>query len=63
LGEYFLVVISAKDEISYAKQSDENEALIGEEGKKLLDDLFKNISRYDPVTGYIRPDLSYTSKK
>lgn len=63
MGEYFLVVISAKDEISYAKQSDENEALIGEEGKKLLDDLFKNISRYDPVTGYIRPELSYTAKK
>lgn len=63
LGEYFLVVISAKDELSYAKQSEENETLIGDEGKKLLDDLFKNISRYDPVTGYIHPDLSYTAKK
>lgn len=63
LGEFFLVVISAKDELSYAKQSDENDALIGDEGKKLLDDLFKNISRYDPVTGYIHPELSYTAKK
>lgn len=63
LGEFFLVVISAKDEQSYAKQSDENEVLLGDEGKKLLGDLFKNISRYDPVTGYIRPDLSYTGKK
>jgi hypothetical protein len=63
LGEFFLVAISAKDEQSYAKQSDENEALLGEEGKKLLDDLFKNISRYDPVTGYIRPTLSYITKK
>jgi len=63
LGEFFLVAISAKDEQSYAKQSDENEALLGEEGKKLLDDLFQNISRYDPVTGYIRPSLSYITKK
>lgn len=63
LGEFFLVAISAKDEQSYAKQSDENEALLGDEGKKLLDDLFKNIARYDPVTGYIRQNLSYTAKK
>jgi hypothetical protein len=63
LGEYFLVAISAKDEQSYAKQSDENEALLGDEGKKLLDDLFQNISRYDPITGYIRTDLSYNAKK
>jgi len=63
LGEYFLVAISAKDEQSYAMQSDENEKLLGDEGKNLLDDLFKNISRYDPITGYIRPDLSYITKK
>lgn len=63
LGEYFLVVISAKDELSYAKQSAENDALLGDEGKKLLDDLFKNISRYDPVTGYLVPDLSYKATK
>ncbi len=63
LGEFYLVVISAKDELSYAKQSNENDALIGDEGKKLLDDLFQNISRYDPVTGYMQPDLSYTATK
>jgi hypothetical protein len=63
IGEYFLVVISAKDEQSYAIQSDENEKLLGDEGKKLLDDLFKNIARYDPVTGYIHPELSYSAKK
>jgi hypothetical protein len=63
LGEFFLVAISAKDEQSYAIQSDENDKLLGEEMKLLLDDLFKNISRYDPVTAYIRPDLSYTATK
>ena len=63
LGEFFLVAISAKDEQSYAKQSDVNEALLKDEGKKLLDDLFKNISQYDLVTGYIQSELSYTAKK
>jgi hypothetical protein len=63
MGEYYLVIISAKDEKSYITQSDENEKLLGEEGKKLLDDLFINISRYEPVTGYIKPTLSYITKK
>ena len=63
LGEFYPVVISAKDELSYAKQSNANDALIGDEGKKLLDDLFQNISRYDPVTGLVLSDLSYTATK
>ncbi len=62
-NEYYLAVLSAKDEISYAKQSAENDILIGEEGKKAFDDLFKNISRYEPMSGSIMPDLSYTAKK
>lgn len=63
LGEYFLVAVSAKDEQSYAMQSDANEKLLGDEIKPLMDDLFNSISRYDPVTGYIRTDLSYYAKK
>jgi hypothetical protein len=62
-NEYYLVAISAKDEQSYAKQSDENDIVLGDEGKKLLDDLFENISHYEPETGYMLPDLSYTAKK
>lgn len=63
MGEYFLVAISAKDEISYAKQSDDNDILLGDEGKKLFDDLFKNISNYEPLAGKMLPELSYTAKK
>ena len=63
LGEYFLVAVSAKDEQSYAMQSDANEKLLGDEIKPLMDDLFNSISRYDPVTGYICTDLSYYAKK
>lgn len=63
LGEFYVAVVSAKDELAYAKQSAENDALLGNEGKKLFDELFENISRYDPITGSILPDLSYTAKK
>ncbi|TDD98024.1 hypothetical protein [Flavobacterium cellulosilyticum] len=63
LEEFFLVVISAKDEQSYAKQSDENDVLIGDEGTKLFDDLFKTVSRYEPLSGKMLPELSYAAKK
>ena len=63
LGEFFLVAISAKDEQAYAIQSDANNKLLGDELKPLMDDLLQNITRYDPMTGYIRPDLSYTATK
>lgn len=63
LGEYFLVAVSAKDEQSYAMQADTNRKLLGDEMKPLMDDLWNNISRYDPMTAYIVSDLSYTAKK
>jgi len=63
LGEFYVASVSAKDELSYAKQSDENDALLGEDGKKTFDDLFKNISRYDVQTGRMLPELSYAAKK
>ncbi|WP_310379802.1 hypothetical protein [Flavobacterium sp.] len=63
LGEYFLIAVSAKDEQAHAIQSTENNKLLGEEIKPLMDDLLQSISRYDPMTGYIRTDLSYTATK
>ena len=63
LGEYFLVVISAKNEEAYAIQTAENDKLSSTENEPLMDDLFQNISRYDPMTGYIKPELSYITKK
>jgi hypothetical protein len=63
LGEYFLIVVFAKDEQSHAMLSTENNKLLGDEIKPLMDDLLQSISRYDPMTGFIRPDLSYTATK
>lgn len=63
LGEYFLIAVSAKNEEAHAIQSAENNKLLGDEIKPLMDDLLQSISRYDPMTGYIRTDLSYSAKK
>ena len=61
--EFYVAVISAKDEQSYIKTSDETEALLGEEGRKAIDDLMKTAERYEVIDGYLKADLGYTSKK
>ncbi len=60
---YYLAVISAKDEASYAKTNDETDALFGEEGKKLFAEMMKYVDRYEVKTGRMRPDLGYVAKK
>lgn len=61
--DYFLVSIAAKNEEEYAKRAEENRILLGDEGKTLMDDLYKNISRYDVKTAMVQPDLGYTVVK
>ncbi|APS38184.1 hypothetical protein [Salegentibacter sp. T436] len=60
-GDYYLVVISAKDAQSYAKTSEETDKLLGEEGEKLFDDLMQYVHKYESKTGSMRPDLAYNS--
>lgn len=62
MDEYFLVSISAKDAQSYEKTSDETETLLGEEGKKLMNEMFVLLDRYESKTGRMRPDLGYVAK-
>ena len=61
--DYFLVSIAAKNEEEYAKKAEENRILLGDEGKALFDDLYKNISRYDVKTAMKQNDLEYTVRK
>lgn len=60
-GDYYLVVISAKDAISYEKTSNETDVLLGEEGEKLFDEMLQYVHKYEPRTGGMRPDLGYSS--
>jgi Fe-S cluster assembly scaffold protein SufB len=62
-GEYYMVAIAAKDEADYARQSNENDELLGEDGKKVLGGLFSNLLKYEKIEGWIRPDLAYSPKK
>ncbi|NEW78157.1 MAG: hypothetical protein GZ086_01780 [Gelidibacter sp.] len=63
MGDYFLAVVSAKDAQDYARQSDENDVILGEDGKKLFEDMFKYVEKYESKTGGMRPDLSYSASK
>ncbi|WP_117880315.1 hypothetical protein [Aureibaculum luteum] len=63
MGDYYLVTISAKDEKSYIELSDETETLLGEEGKKLMGEMFLLLDKYETKSGWMRPDLGYTAKK
>lgn len=60
-GDYYLVVISAKDAQSYAQTSDETERVLGKEGEKLFDEMMKYVHKYESKTGRMRPDLAYAS--
>ena len=61
--EFYVAVISAENASGYLKTSDEAEAQYGDEGKKLFDNLFSSISRYEVHAGEMRPDLGYIAKK
>ncbi len=59
MGDYYLAVVSAVDAEDYAKKSKENETLLGEEGKKLFDEVFSYVLKYETETGQMHPDLAY----
>lgn len=61
-GDYYLIVISAKDAESYAKTSEETNKLLGAEGEQLYDDMMKYVHKYEPKTGNMRPDLGYAEQ-
>ena len=61
MGDYYVAVLSAKDAADYAKKSAENDSLLGEEGKKLFEEIFEYVLKYEVETGEMKPDLGYTS--
>jgi hypothetical protein len=61
-GDYFLVVVSAKDPLDYAQKTMENRALLGEAVKPALDAVFELASKYEEVVGSMRPELAFQPK-
>ena len=59
-GEFYMVAIAAKDAIHYATQTQENDMLLGEDGKKTMGDLFSNLLNYEVFEGRMRSELGYS---
>lgn len=60
MGDYFLAVLSAVDAEDAAKKSKENQELLGEEGKKLFDEVFSFVNKYEVESGSMHPELAYS---
>jgi len=59
MGSYFLVAVAAENPSDMDRLTQENRALLGEEGAKLFAELEQLVSKVETVRGYMRPDLSY----
>ncbi|NNJ88756.1 MAG: hypothetical protein HKP53_05095 [Eudoraea sp.] len=60
-GEFYMVAVSAKDAVDYAQKAMANDALIGEDGGKVMWDLFNNLLSYEEYVGQMRPDMAYSA--
>jgi Fe-S cluster assembly scaffold protein SufB len=59
-GEFYMVAVAAKDAVDYAKQTVENDVLLGEDGAKTMGDLFSNLLKYEVFEGRMRSELGYS---
>ncbi len=59
-GEFYMVAVAAKDAVDYAQNAKANQELMGEDGRKVMWDLFSNLLRYEEYSGMMRPDMAYS---
>ena len=55
-----MVAVAAKDAVDYAISAKENQDLLGQEGEKIMGELYKNLLRYEEHVGEMRPDMAYS---
>lgn len=60
-GTYFMVAVAAENPGDYANMSAANNKLLGEEGANLNKELMAILSKMETMTGWIRPDLQFSS--
>ncbi|AUP77212.1 hypothetical protein [Flavivirga eckloniae] len=63
LENYYLVSVSAKDEIDGATQAKANQEVLGPDRMETFSKVLNHISRMEEYSGEMRPDLSYSAKK
>lgn len=61
-GKYFMIAIAAKDGATYETMDEANNVLIGADADKVFGEMMKNVTKFEEVTGRMRPDLAYTPK-
>ena len=59
---FYLVAVSAKDELDAAMTSKANDELLGDEWKEVFGKVMDVASRFDQISGWMRPELSYSPK-
>ncbi len=59
-GEFYMVAVAGKDPVDYAQRGMENQSLIGEDGQKIMQEVFGNLLKYEEFVGQLRPDMAYT---
>lgn len=59
---YYLVAVSAKDEIDQATKNKANNELLGDAAKEVFEKMMNATSRFEEISGWMRPDLSYSPK-
>ncbi len=60
--EYYMVAIAAKDGITFETIDADNNKLLGADADKIFGDMMKYVSKFEEVTGRMRPDLAWSSK-
>jgi hypothetical protein len=60
--DFYLVAVSAKDEIDSATKSKENDAVLGPDSWDTFSKVMNYASRFEEYSGEMRPDLAYAPK-
>ncbi|PKP26491.1 MAG: hypothetical protein CVU03_02840 [Bacteroidetes bacterium HGW-Bacteroidetes-2] len=60
---YILVSNAAASPLEFEKQSDENRKLLGEDSRKLWNELMQYVTKIEYTEGHMQPELSYSPAK
>ena len=61
MGEYYMAAVAAESPEQLEQRRQENDDLLGDEGKALFEKIENTFSEIEKVTGYLKPELSYVN--
>lgn len=60
IDSYYMVAVSAKDEMDSAARGKANDELLGDSAREIFGNLMGALSKFEEVSGWMRPDLFYS---